>query len=103
MSKENNVPLNLYGIMDAELARMHQLLHAYMALPKDPATHYSGHYSSAGANMGGPHSNMGAIYQRIITMQDLLLQSLISHDKELQERIAELALTGTADGPKTEG
>lgn len=101
MSKENNVPLNLYGIMDAELARMHQLMHAYMSLPKDPHTQYSSHYSSAGSTAGGPHSNMGAIYQRIITMQDLLLQSLISHDKELQERIAELALTGTADGSKT--
>ena len=97
MSKENNVSVNLYGIMDAELARMHQLLHAYMALPKDPIQY--GSYSSAGA--GGPHSNMGTIYQRIIEMQNLLLQSLITHDKELQERIAELALTGTADGPKT--
>lgn len=104
MSNENKgIPLNLYGIMDAELARMHQLMHAYMALPKasDPYSHHGSHYSSAGASSGGPHSNMGAIYQRIVTMQDLLLQSLISHDKELQERIAELALTGTADGSKT--
>lgn len=65
MSKENNVSVNLYGIMDAELARMHQLLHAYMALPKDPTQYYTSH-SSVGAPR--PTSNMGQIYKRIIEM-----------------------------------
>jgi hypothetical protein len=98
MSNENKVPLNLYGIMDNELARMHSMFHAYLALPKEPM-----HYSSAHA-YGAPSqhqlSDMSEIYKRIITMQDLLLQSLISHDKELQERIAELALTGKQDDSK---
>ena len=94
----DKIPVNLYGIMDAELQRMHTLMHAYMALPKEPAQY--GSYSSSA--MLQPHSNLGEIYKRIVTMQDLLLQSLISHDKELQDRIAELALMGKADGPKTE-
>ena len=101
MSKENKeVPVNLYGIMDAELERMHKLLLAYMTLPKEPlSSQYYTSHSSAGA--GSSHSSLGTIYQRITSMQDILLQSLVSHDKELQERIAEFAIMGTSDGSKT--
>jgi hypothetical protein len=89
MSNENKVPVNLYGILDNELSRMHDLMRVYLALPKEPQYgHVSGHSSYT------PHHDMGEIYRRIVNLQDLLLQSLISHDKELQERIAELALTG---------
>ena len=95
MSNENKMPLNLYGIMDNELARMHNFMIAYMSLPKEHTNQkYSTSYASNTA--GSTHSDLGEIYKRIIQMQDLLLQSLISHDKELQERIAELALTGVA-------
>jgi hypothetical protein len=94
MSNENKVPLNLYGIMDNELARMHNFLLAYLALPKEPA------YSHAYGTPSNQTNDLGEIYKRIIQMQDLLLQSLISHDKELQERIAELALTGVKDETK---
>ena len=88
MSNENKIPVNLYGILDNELSRMHDLMRIYLSLPKDQAINtYSIHAS--------PPSGMGKIFERIVGMQDLLLQSLISHDKELQERIAELALTGS--------
>ena len=95
MSKENKVPLNLYGIMDNELARMHDLMRIYLALPKEDAIS-SRNYHPPGINMSASAS-MGELYRRILTLQDVLLQSLISHDKELQNRIAELALTGVKD------
>ena len=92
MNNENKVPVNLYGIMDNELARMHGLMHIYLALPKEDVM--TSRYSTS---IPIPNYNMGEIYKRITTLQDLLLQSLISHDKEFQNRIAELALTGVKD------
>ena len=83
MSSENKIPLNLYGIMDNELQRMHTLLNTFLTLPNQ--VNQNNGYSSYG-------SSTSEIYKRIVTMQDLLLQSVISHDRELQERIAELAL-----------
>lgn len=89
--------LNMYGILDNELTRMHELMRAFMTLPKDPP-----HYSSHSSYGGHPYtSDLGEIYKRIITMQDLLMQSLISHDKDLQERIAELALMGSKNEAPT--
>jgi hypothetical protein len=92
MSNENKVPVNLYGILDNELSRMHDLMRVYLALPKEDVM--TSRYSTS---IPIPNSNLGEIYKRITTLQDLLLQSLISHDKLLQERIAEMALTGVKD------
>jgi len=91
MSNENKVPVNLYGIMDNELARMHELMRVYLTMPKEEIR-YSQHGNGGLSSV--PQNYLGEIYRRITTMQDLLLQSVISHDRELQERIAELALTG---------
>ena len=95
MSNENKVPVNLYGILDNELARMHELMRIYLALPKEDIR-YSQH-TNGGRSSAVPQNHLGEIYKRITTLQDLLLQSLISHDAELQNRIAELALTGVRD------
>ena len=94
MSNENKVPVNLYGILDNELARMHELMRIYLA-PKEDIM-YSQH-TNGGRSSAVPQNHLGEIYKRITTLQDLLLQSLISHDAELQNRIAELALTGVRD------
>lgn len=92
MSNENKTPVNLYGILDNELSRMHDLMRVYLAMPKEDVMY--GQHTNGGRSSMPPQNYMGEVYRRITTLQDLLLQSLISHDKELQERIAELALTG---------
>jgi len=91
MNNENKVPVNLYGILDNELSRMHDLMRVYLALPKEESMYQQ---RTNGGLSSVPQNHLGEVYRRITTLQDLLLQSLISHDKELQERIAELALTG---------
>lgn len=98
MSKDLRQPLNLYGILDNELSRMHDLMRVYLAMPKEETMY--GQHTNGGRSSMPPQNHMGEIYRRITTLQDLLLQSLISHDKELQERIAELALTGVKDETK---
>jgi hypothetical protein len=99
MKQENNIPVNLYGIMDSELTRMHDLMRVYLAMPKEEHRYSAAHtsYGGGGSAGGAPSSPLGEIYKRITTMQDLLFQALISHDRELQERIAELALTGNSE------
>jgi hypothetical protein len=89
----NKTAVNLYGILDNELSRMHELMRVYLTLPKEDIM--TGRYAST--NTTAP---MGEIYKRITALQDLLLQSVISHDKVLQEKIAELALTGVDNGYK---
>lgn len=85
MSNENKeMPVNLYGILDNELARMHVLMHAFINDNK----------GSSVDQYGNHNHEVAEIFKRVVTMQDLLLQSLISHDRLLQERIAELALMG---------
>jgi hypothetical protein len=86
----NKTAVNLYGILDNELSRMHELMRVYLTLPKEDIM--TSRY--ANTNITAP---MGEIYKRITTLQDLLLQSVISHDKTLQEKIAELALTGISE------
>ena len=94
-------PVNLYEILDNEMARMHQLLLAYLALPKEDG--YS-HSSYGGLNSGSAfnstHANVIPIYKRIMEMQDLMLKALVAHDEIIQEKVAELALTGENDEAK---
>lgn len=100
MNKEQKVQaLNLYGILDNEMARMHALLQAYMSLPQsNQSTHYSSYGGlSSGSAFGASPSGMGEIYKRIVKMQDLLLTAVTEHDEVIQEKVAELALTGVQD------
>ena len=82
-----NQALNLYGIMDNEMARMHSLLQTYMTLPKSSGLSHQGSFHN--------HSyDIPEIYRRIIHMQDILLTALAGHDVTIQNKVAELALTG---------
>ncbi len=96
----NKTAVNLYGILDNELVRMHELLRIHLSAasahyqPHQPMGSYNHHSSMSAA------SDASEIYKRIISLQDLLVQSIITHDKELQEKIAELALTGVDNGHK---
>lgn len=75
---------------------MHQLMHLYLQLPDHPS--YIAH-PGAGAGFSGGGGGSGkpilpVIYQRIKDMQDILLTAVKAHDPLIQEKIAELALTG---------
>jgi hypothetical protein len=90
--------LNLYSILDNEMARMHSLLQAYMTLPQHNDTGYSG--ISHGSSFGAARRDVPEIYKRIVKMQDLLIQAVAQHDPLIQEKVAELALTGESDPTK---
>lgn len=94
MSKDQNkVPLNLYGILDNEMSRMHALLQAYLALPSEDNGYGVSHHRS----FSSKRQDIPELYKRIIHMQDTLLTALASHDKLIQDKVAELALTGDKD------
>ena len=94
MSSEQKPPLNLYGILDNEMSRMHALMQTYLSLPTQHNPGYGGLSSSSSFSS---HGNMSEIYKRILTMQDLLLHAVVHHDKIIQEKIAEMALTGNSN------
>ena len=96
MSSEQKPTLNLYGILDNEMGRMHALLQVYMTLPQDQGyPRGSGGLSSFGHS--SPGTQIPMLYKRIIEMQDLLLKAVVAHDAVIQDKIAELALTGDKD------
>lgn len=99
MSSESKLPaLNLYGILDNELARMHGLIHAFITVDQQSSVSHHNHNSYGPGGSPSAHTyDCAELYKRIVAMQDLLLHSVISHDKVLQERVAELALTGVKD------
>lgn len=92
--KPNNQAINLYSVYSDELARMHELVKMYLQLPKDP---YNGINRHGG--YGSPHDNLGVFYQRIVELQNILIAALQSHDPLIQEKVAELALTGNIPAP----
>lgn len=93
MSSETKSPaLNLYGILDNELERMHALMHVYMQKPKED--HYARRSTMSPCK---PTGEMSTIFARIVEMQDVLIAALKAHDPLIQEKVAELALTGTKE------
>lgn len=98
---KHNQALNLYGILDNELARMHTLMQTYLALPSHNP-HQHGSYSSGGISSatGFSSSQMPVIYRRINEIQDMLMLAVKAHDPAIQVAIAELALTGISDPNK---
>lgn len=98
MSSENKIPVNLYGLVDNELARMHTLMQTYLTLPADSSSAGYGGLSSA-RSFGSAPSQIPIIYKRITELQDLLVKSLIAHDQLLQDKIAEVAMMGTEEVP----
>lgn len=97
MSESNkpnrNQAINLYGVYNEELTRMHALMQTYLQLPKDP----HGYGSINRGYQPHPSDHMPVIYQRIVELQNILIAALQSHDPLIQEKVAELALTGTEE------
>lgn len=101
MSSENkNQTVNLYGAFNEELKRMHTLVANCLRHPQDPHAMMHRSYSSG---LGGGYPNHAGsaemFYARIVEMQNVLIAALQSHDPIIQEKVAELALTGTTDTP----
>ena len=85
--------INLYGVYNQELARMHELLKV-SANQHDAQQHYGG------INRGytGHSTHMTEmVFNRIMELQNILIAALKTHDPAIQEKVAELALTGNKD------
>lgn len=92
---KTNQVVNLYGAYSEELKRMHDLVK--MCLQNPTEQHYQQH-NPMSRNYGyQPHQDASAFWQRIVQMQDILIAALQSHDPIIQEKVAELALTGTRE------
>ena len=82
--------LNVYGVFDNEMARMHDLLKHIMTLPPHMQTsHGRGmHYNH------DPYPEIAAVYSRIMEMQTVVVNALTGRDQVIQDKVAEMALTG---------
>jgi hypothetical protein len=94
--KETKLALNVYGLMDNEMARMHDLFQVYLTMPKHNSLHMNG--TSYGHQPS--HTELPVIFNRIIEMQQIIMSSLAGSDELIQQKVAELALTGDSDGHK---
>lgn len=95
MSKENNQVVNLYGAFNEEMKRMHELVK--VCIQQNQHDEHR-HQQMMGRNYGyQPSHDASAFWQRIVQMQDIMIAALQSHDPIIQEKVAELALTGTRE------
>jgi hypothetical protein len=95
MPRESKTAVNLYGILDNELQRLHELLKIQLSTPYVTDS-YQQTYTSAHVNIMGQHVYSGpaaTTYNRILVIQKLIIDSMLNHDEALQEKIAEFALT----------
>lgn len=83
--------LNLYGAYSQELERMHEMYKISLASTR----HGGGGSMGMGSYHGSSYGDSASIFGRIVFLQDVLIAALQSHDPVIQEKIAELALTGT--------
>lgn len=73
---------NIFGVLDNELERMHAML--LLSL--------QGKEVRIGAD------SMASVYSQIKKMQEVIMEVAKTHDPAIQEKIAEMALTGKANG-----
>lgn len=94
---ETKQALNIYGVLDNELARLHRLVETYLhheqRQSRDMRYGHGGYPS---------HEDAGAIYRRILEIQNIMLQAVAGSDAKIQEAVAELALTGKPSLPPDE-
>lgn len=91
---EKKSSINIYQVYDSELERMHRLLHTYISLPQDQIGYSK---NPTYSNTTGQNHQLGTIYKRILEMQNVLIKSFAERDELIQEKVAELALTGLSD------
>lgn len=76
------------------MARMHELLRTHLINPQAQNSYgssYGGLSSGSSFSYGATSSD---IYRRLLSMQDMLIEAVRKHDGLIQEKVAELALTG---------
>ena len=89
--------INIYGVLDNELTRLHRLVETYLHHEQRQSRDMRyGHSGYPG------HEDAGAIYRRILEIQNIMLQAVAGSDAKIQEAVAELALTGKPSLPPDE-
>lgn len=79
---------NAYDLIDRELARLHELIKLAVTLPKPVQR-----YTSDGFNTPPmPEDVIEAAWTKIELLQKVIIESYAQSDKNLQEKLAELAL-----------
>lgn len=96
MNRENRNAINIYSVYDNELERMHTLLLHYMAMPKDQ-DHRHGYPPPGMSGSSHVHADLSVIYKRIQQLQDVLVKCIKERDEAIQDKVAELALTGDSE------
>lgn len=88
---EKKPSINIYEVYDNELARMHALLIHYMQLPTE------NNYSRVTGPSSSQYNQMSTIYKRLLEMQTHLIDAFKGRDEVIQNKVAELALTGDSE------
>lgn len=79
---------NIYSVLDNEMARLHDLIHMYTNHPM----------RSPNVSTYDPHaSQMVTCMKQLLSMQSALIDAFRAHEPAIQEKVAELALTGRDD------
>lgn len=79
---------NIYSVLDNEMARLHDLIHMYTNHPM----------RSSNVSTYDPHaSQMVTCMKQLLSMQSALIDAFRAHEPAIQEKVAELALTGRDD------
>lgn len=88
MKKDLKTASNIYSLLDNEMSRVHDLIHMYVSYPmrsKDISTY-------------DPYSSQIVLAtKQLLAMQSALLDAFRAHEPAIQEKVAELALTGSSD------
>ena len=92
VDKSSSTALNLYGILDNELTRLHNLLLVHLNEAQRSSMSQMIGNQGFGGSSGFGHTPAYYVQERIIKIQDLILSTVLAHDEKLQEKIAELAL-----------
>lgn len=85
---ETKPAVNVYGVIDNELQRLHDLLRLEMSIQRSDSREFQRFSASP--------STPQVIRQRIWEFQDVIITAMKEHDKVVQEKVAELALTGNS-------
>lgn len=98
---ETKQAVNIYGVLDNELARLHRLVETFVVHESRSSQRDRYGMSSYGHSSGYPSlPDAHHIYARINEIQNILLTAVAGADALVQQKVAELALTGDAS-PKT--
>lgn len=95
---ETKQAVNIYGVLDNELARLHRLVETFVVHEsRSSQRDRYGLGSGYGHSSGYPSlPDAHHIYARINEIQNILLTAVAGADALVQQKVAELALTGDA-------